>query len=679
MKNLVIVESPSKSKTIEKYLGNDYKVLSSQGHIRDLSTSGKYGLGVDVENNFEPTYKAISGKSKIIKELKKEVKDADKVYLATDPDREGEAISWHLMDELKIKDNDYYRVLFHEITKDKVIEAINDPKKIDFNLVKSQETRRILDRIIGFRLSKLMQSKTGGTSAGRVQSVALKLIVDREREIESFVKEEYWTITSHLDKLNIDADLFEYKGKKVDLKNEDEVNDIISMLNDTYKVLSIESKSKAKKSKPPFITSTLQQEASLKLGFPAKKTMQIAQKLYEGINLDNGPVGLITYMRTDSIRLSDEFTNSAKSFIEKEYGKEYVGFVRSQKEKDNVQDAHEAIRPTSVNRTPLSIKQYLSEDEYKLYRFIYTRALASLLSDAKVLQTSIIFDNNSYLFKSNGQVEIFDGYLRLYRDYESSDDKVLPEVKENEVYNGNVEGEQHFTQPPARYNEAKLIKEMEELGIGRPSTYVTIISNIKDRGYVKVDDKKFIPTETGFEVTDKLQEFFSDIINVEYTANMENDLDKIASDDIDNIKVLKDFYNIFEPKVKNAFDEMEKKAPVETGEICPDCGKPLVIRKGRYGDFTACSNYPECKYVKKEKVEVKEICECPVCHEGKMIEKKTKRGKIFYGCNNYPKCKTATWDYPISELCPNCGNILTEVKDEIKCSNKECTYFRKIS
>lgn len=674
-KNLVIVESPAKSKTIEKYLGKDYKVVSSKGHIRDLATTGKYGLGVDVENNFEPSYTFIPGKKKLVTELKKEVKDADKVYLATDPDREGEAISWHLKDALGIKDKDYERVLFHEITHDKVIDAFKEPRKIDVDLVKSQETRRILDRIIGFRLSKLMQSKTGGKSAGRVQSVALKLIVDREREIKAFVPEEYWTITSIFDDFN--ADLFEYKNKKIEIHNEDEADSILEKLTDTYKLVKIEEKVKNKKSKPPFITSTLQQEASTKLGFPAKKTMSIAQKLYEGIDLGKETVGLITYMRTDSIRLSDEFIGSSKKFIETNYGKNYVGYVKQTKSKENVQDAHEAIRPTSVLRTPDSVKEYLSNDEYKLYRIIYYRALASIMADSKVNQTTVIFDNQEYLFKTTGQVLIFDGYLKVYADYESSEDKILPVFKEEEYKTENVEKKQHFTSPPSRYTEAKLIQEMEKLGIGRPSTYATIISNIRDRGYVNLEDKKFVPTDIGFEVTDKLQEFFSDIINVEYTANMENDLDKIATNNANNIQVLTDFYQKFDPILKQAFGEMEKAKPQETGEICPECGSPLVIRKGKYGNFTACSNYPECKYIKKEMKETKEIMDCPICKQGKIIEKKTKRGKIFYGCNNYPKCKVATWDMPTGKICPECGNLLVTKNNIIKCSNSECKYEEK--
>ena len=668
--NLVIVESPSKSKTIEKYLGKDYKVVSSKGHIRDLATTGKYGLGVDIEHDFEPNYTWIKGKKKLVSDLKKEAKNASKIYLATDPDREGEAISWHLKDSLGIKDKDYERVLFHEITKDKVLDAFKHPRKIDDDLVHSQETRRILDRIIGFRLSKLMQSKTGGTSAGRVQSVALKLIVDREREINAFIPEEYWTITAKFS--NFEAELFQHHHKKIEVKNEKEADHVLENLSDTYTLENIESKVKNKKVKVPFITSTLQQEASTKLGFTAKKTMSIAQKLYEGIDIGKETVGLITYMRTDSIRLSDEYVSGAKEYITKEYGKDYVGSIKVSKKKENVQDAHEAIRPTSVLRTPKEIKTYLTTDEYKLYRLIYFRALASLMADAKVNQTTVVFNNHDYQFKTTGQVLAFDGYLKVYADYESSEDKVLPEFKENTYVTTEVEKKQHFTSPPSRYTEAKLIKEMEELGIGRPSTYATIISNIKDRGYVEMEDKKFIPTKTGFEVTDKLQEFFSDIINVEYTRDMENDLDEIASHQKDSLTILRNFYHKFEPIVQKAFGEMVKNAPEETGEICPECGSPLVKRTGRYGEFVACSNYPECKYIKKEVKEVKEIMECPECHEGKIIERKTKKGKLFYGCSRYPKCKFALWDKPIPEFCPACHHVFVEKNGTKKCSNPDC-------
>ena len=671
-KNLVIVESPSKSKTIEKYLGKDFKVVSSKGHIRDLATTGTYGLGVDIEHGFKPNYIPIKGKSSVISALKKDVKDSDIVYLASDPDREGEAIAWHLKDALGIKDNKYKRVLFNEITHDKVLDAINNPTVIDDNLVRSQETRRILDRIIGFRLSKLLQSKIGAKSAGRVQSVALKLIVDREREIEAFTPEEYWKIIAIFK--DFEAELFKYKNDDIELHSEEDANKVLDALSEEYKVESIDKKEKKRKSKFPFITSTLQQEASTKLGFPAKKTMSIAQKLYEGIDLGNETTGLITYMRTDSTRLSEDFTRPAMKYIEENYGKKYVGYVKEAKSKDNVQDAHEAIRPTSILREPTKVKQYLSNDEFKLYSLIYKRTLASLMADATVNATTIIFDNNDYKFKSTGQVLLFDGYLKVYGDYESSEEKILPEIGDNETcITNNVESTQHFTQPPARYTEAKLIKELEELGIGRPSTYATIIDTIKSRDYVTLEDKKFKPTSMGIETTDKLQEFFSDLINTDYTRDMELDLDKVADGKLVWNKVLEEFYKLFEPRVKNAFTDMEKKGPVETGEVCPECGSPLVIRNGKYGEFTACSNYPTCKYIKKDKEEAQviEVCDCPNC-DGKIIVRKSKRGKEFYGCNNYPKCKTAYWDKPISKTCPECGEMLTEKAGKIKCSS--CDY-----
>lgn len=675
-KKLVIVESPHKSKTIEKYLGKDFKVVSSVGHIRDLSTSGKYGFGVDIDNNFKPDYKIIKGKAKLVKELKKDIKDADFVYLATDPDREGEAISWHLYDTLGLKEENYDRIVFNEITKKAVLDSFNKARKIDDNLVKSQETRRILDRIIGFRLSKLMQSKTGGKSAGRVQSVALKLIVDREREIEAFIPEEYFEIEAKFN--DFDAKLDTYNHKKIEIKKESEAKEILSKLSNAFKIESIDKKEKAKKSKFPFTTSTLEQEASTKLGFTSKKTMMIAQKLYEGINLKDGAEGLISYMRTDSVRLSDEFIKDTYGYIKDNYGSEYVGYVKKSNKTENVQDAHEAIRPTNINNNPEKIKEYLTNDEYKLYSLIYYRALASLMKDAKVEATTVILDNNNYQFKVNGQILIFDGYLKVYSKYEDSEDKVLPDFsnyKSNVLVANTIEYTSHTTKPPARYTESKLIKEMEELGIGRPSTYAKTIDTIEERGYVKVIDKKFIPTEVGIETTDKLQEFFKDIINVEYTKNMEDNLDKIAEGNMEWNKLLSVFYQEFEPKVEVAFKNMEKKAPEETGESCPNCGSPLVIKQSKYGKFTACSNYPTCKYIKsnKEEKEVKEIISCPKC-DGKILEKKTKRGKIFYGCSNYPKCDFASWDKPIEEKCPNCNGTLTEKKDKIKCMN--CDYER---
>lgn len=677
MKNLVIVESPSKSKTIEKYLGKDYKVISSKGHVRDLATSGKFGLGVDVENDFKPNYIPIKGKKKLITDMKKDVKDADKVYLATDPDREGEAISWHLFDALGLKENDYERVEFHEITKDVVKDAFNHTRKIDDSLVKSQETRRIIDRIIGFRLSKLMQSKTGGKSAGRVQSVALKLIVDREREIENFKEEEYYTI--HAIFKEFEAELQKYKNKKIEIKSQEDADKILNELDKKFSIANIESKEKNKKGKMPFKTSTLQKDASSKLGFGSSKTMRIAQKLYEGIDIGSETTGLITYMRTDSMRLSPVFVNETFDYIKNNYGENYVGSVKQGKKDENMQDAHEGIRPTSIYRTPESLKQYLTPEEYKLYRLIYYRSLASLMKDAKVKATSVTLENNDYQFKANGSILVFDGYLKVYSDYEKNEDVILPDFNkyENIIESEEIVKEQHFTKPPARYTEASLIDEMESLGIGRPSTYAPTMETLKKRAYVTIDNKKFIPTEVGIETTDKLQEFFSNIINVEYTANMEHDLDEIALDKCDNIVVLKDFYNIFEPIVEDAFKNMEKKEAKETGESCPECDSPLVIRRGKYGEFIACSNYPECKFIKKKEVEVKEIMSCPKCQEGTVIEKNTRRGKTFWGCNRFPTCDFASWYEPVEEKCPECSGVLVKKKDKLVCIN--CEYEKEES
>ncbi len=668
MKNLVIVESPSKSKTIEKYLGKDYKVTSSKGHVRDLATTGKYGLGVDLEDNFKPNYKVIKGKGKLITDLKKEIKSSDYVILATDPDREGEAISWHLKDALGLKDN-YGRVVFNEITENAIKEAFKHPRDIDMDLVHSQESRRILDRIIGFRLSKLMQSKTEGKSAGRVQSVALKLIVDREREINAFKSEEYFTIEAIFK--DFEASLTKYKNKKIEIKTPVERDKILNSLSNAFTIESVESKEKKKNSKLVFTTSTLTQMASIKLNFSASKTMRLAQGLYEGKKIGNDLVGLISYMRTDSTRLSDVFVKDVFDYIKANYGKEYVGYVKKTKEKENVQDAHEGIRPTSILRTPESIKAYLTPDEYKLYNLIYIRTLASLMSDAKVMATSVVLDNNDYKFNASGQVLTFDGYLKVYSDFEESKDKILPDLanyNSNVIISNEIKATSHFTEPPARYTEDKLIKELESLGIGRPSTYVKIIEVLKERKYITVESKKFIPTTVGIQVTDKLQEFFKSIINVKYTSDMETDLDKVAEGKEVWYELLDKFYKDFEPLVDEAYSKMEKDAPEETGDTCPECGKPLVYRYGKFGKFIACSGYPECKYIPKKEKETTVICKCPKC-DGDIIVKRTKRGKEFYGCNNYPKCKYALWDKPTGEVCPKCGELLVEKKEEIICPN----------
>ena len=647
-KKIVIVESPSKSKTIEKYLGSDYIVTSSKGHVRDLATSGKEGLGVDVENQFLPKYVINKDKKDVVKELKQLVKESDEVYLATDPDREGEAISWHLAQVLNVDMDKENRVVFNEVTKDAVINALQHPRKIDQNLVKSQETRRVLDRIIGFKLSKLLQKKIKSKSAGRVQSVALRLIVEKEREIEAFVPQEYWKIKAEFEK-----DEIEFTGELA--------NQIYESLNKEFEVANVKKTTKKRESKLPFITSTLQQEASSKLGYKAKKTMSIAQKLYEGVALEDETVGLITYMRTDSTRLSDVFVKSAYEYIEEKYGKDYVGKVKVSKKTENVQDAHEGIRPTSALRTPESVKKFLKPDEYKLYSLIYARAMASLMAPAKFDATSVSLMNNGYEFKVTGSVMKFDGYLRIYGEYEKQNNELLPELKEKEMLESKkVEKTQHFTKPPARYSEAKLIKEMEELGIGRPSTYAMIIDTIQTRGYVELVDKAFKPTETGILTSDRLTQYFNDIINVEYTAKMEHELDEIAEGEDDYVSALQSFMDVFQPLLDDAYDKMEVVAPKKTGEKCPECGHDLVERRGRYGLFVACENYPECKYIKKDPVELEYTGEeCPKCG-GKMVFKNGRFGR-FEACSNYPECKyikNSKKKEPVmtDEVCPNCGS-----------------------
>ena len=663
-KNLVIVESPSKSKTIEKYLGSDYVVTSSKGHIRDLATTGKGGLGIDIEDNFKPNYVINKDKKDVVKDLKKCVKEADYVYLATDPDREGEAISWHLADELGLDTNLTNRVVFNEVTHDAVVAALNNPRQIDQNLVKSQETRRVLDRIIGFKLSKLLQKKIKSKSAGRVQSVALRLICEREKEIEDFIPEEYWRVKASFEKDDIafEAELAKYQNKKIELKNAEDTQRVFESLDKQFIVSDVKKTQKKRSSKTPFITSTLQQEASSKLNFKAKRTMMIAQKLYEGIDIGEETVGLITYMRTDSIRLSDAFIGEAKPYIEEKYGKDYVGSVKVSKKTENVQDAHEGIRPTSVMRTPESLKEYLKPEEYKLYALIYARAVASLMAPAKLNSTTLSLDNNGYEFKASGSVIQFDGYLRVYGAYEKQSDEILPVVTvEEKLLSKDIQKSQHFTKPPARYTEAKLIKELEELGIGRPSTYASIIDTIVTRRYVDTVDKAFKPTDSGLLTNEKLVQFFESIINVEYTAQMEKELDEIAEGEDDYVHALTTFEDKFEPLLENAYENMEQIQPEKTGETCPECGGDLVIRKGKYGDFVACSNYPTCKYVKKEPEDIQYTGEdCPKCGS-KMIYKKGRFGQ-FEACSNYPECKYIKNEKKkaepqvTDEVCPNCGS-----------------------
>ena len=698
MKNLVIVESPSKSKTIEKYLGGDYHVVSSKGHIRYLATSGKGGLGIDVENDFEPTYKVSSDKRAVVKELKDLAKKSDHVYLASDPDREGEAIAWHLANVLDLNMEEENRIIFNEITKHAVVEAFEHPRTIDQDLVKSQEARRMLDRIIGFKLSKLLQSKIKSKSAGRVQSVALRLIVERENEIRAFKSEEYWTLAANIEKdgKTFSASLNKIDGKKADLKTQEEVNAVIERCCHDFIVSSIEKKVRKKEARMPFITSTLQQEASTKLGFGAKKTMQIAQKLYEGLPLAGGvSEGLISYMRTDSTRLSDQFVKDAESYIEETYGKDYKGRAR-QKNSENAQDAHEAIRPTSILNTPARVKEYLTNDQYKLYKLIYARTLASLMAPSKSNVVNVQIVSDGCEFSANGSILTFDGYLKIYSDYETVKDEMLPIMEEQETLKDvELEGKQHFTEPPLRYSEARLIKDLEEKGIGRPSTYAIIIDTLQARGYVSLErpsegskTKVFIPSEQG-ELTDtKLQEFFSGIINVSYTANMEHHLDEIAAGERNNIEEVRTFYNEFEPLLQNAYENMEKKELERTGEKCPDCGNDLVYRIGRFGKFISCINFPECRYTKGEDEDENAVEEvCPKCGS-KMVTKKGRYGS-FLACSNYPECKyiksnkTKEEPEPTGEMCPDCGHELVRRKSRfgttfIGCSNyPKCRYIKK--
>lgn len=697
MKKLVIVESPSKSKTIEKYLGPDYSVVSSKGHIRDLATTGKGGLGIDVEDDFKPTYKVSSDKKEIVKDLKARAKKADEVYLASDPDREGEAISWHLAQELGLDTADMNRVIFNEITKNAVLEAFEHPRTIDLNLVKSQETRRMLDRIIGFKLSKLLQNKIQSKSAGRVQSVALRLIVERENEIKAFKSEEYWTIDALIkkNKKEFKAGLIRVDGKKPELKNEEDTQKVLDRCNGEFVIDKIERKVKSKAARLPFITSTLQQEASTKLGFSSKKTMQVAQKLYEGISLGGHTEGLISYMRTDSTRLSDVFVKDAFNHIENTFGKNYVGFVH-QKNSQNAQDAHEAIRPTNVINTPDSVKEYLTNDQYKLYKLIYSRALAYLMAPSKSDVVTATISNNGCEFTANGSIITFDGYLAIYKDYEQTKDELLPDLEEKEVLEHvQLDGKQHFTEPPARYSEARLIKDMEEKGIGRPSTYAMIIDTIQARGYVSLEKasegsktKVFFPTEQGILTDKKLQEFFSSIINVSYTANMEKDLDEIAEGQRDNIQELREFYDQFMPLLDHAYENMEKKELERTGETCPECGSELVYRNGRYGRFISCLNFPTCRYTKAENEENNETDEvCPNCGS-KLVMKKGRFGS-FLACSNYPDCKYIKSNkvkeepVPTGEDCPECGKPLVKRKSRfgttfVGCSGyPKCRYIKK--
>jgi len=648
---LVIVESPAKSKTIEKYLGEKYTVMSSKGHIRDLTTRGYGGYGVDIENGFTPQYKIMKDKKTIVKELKEAAKKCSKVYLATDPDREGEAISWHLYEALGLTSETYVRIVFNEVTKPAVLNAIKNGRDIDMDLVHSQESRRIIDRIIGFSLSKLLQKKIGSKSAGRVQSIALKFIVDREKEIDAFDPVEYWEIYLQFtkDKKEINCQLIAHNDTKLEIKNKAEADKILSELGPDNKIQKIEYKEKQRKAKLPFTTSTLQQTASSRCNFKAKKTMQIAQKLYEGIDIGKNRVGLITYMRTDSVRLSSEFINGAKDYIIKNFGEKYYkGYSTTNSNDKNVQDAHEAIRPSNVAKSPKDVKEYLTKDEYKLYSLIYNRAVGALMSNAQTMEEKVTIENNGYQFNLTGTKLLFDGFLKVLGKQEKEKDNILPDLVEGEILeNTKVLPEQKFTTPPHRYSEASLIKKMEEMGIGRPSTYAVTMETLKYRNYAKLQNKAFFATKQGILTSEKLDEYFKEIINVKYTAEMENALDKISEGNMVWNDEVKDFYSAFKPLLENADEKMIRMYPKETDKICPKCGSPLVIRNGRFGEFIACSAFPKCHYTapqNPEDVPKPTGLKCPNCEEGMIVERISKKGKHkgekFYACDQYPKCKT---------------------------------------
>ena len=672
--NIIIVESPSKSKTIETYMGSDFKVLSSKGHIRDLATTGKDGLGIDIANGFVPNYIIIKDKEALVNQLKKECKGC-KVYLATDPDREGEAISYHLASILDLDLNDINRIEFNEITKPAVIKAFENPRKIDMNLVSSQETRRMLDRIIGFKISKLLQSRIKSQSAGRVQSVALKLVVDLEKEILEFVPQDYYEMEAIFDDFKLE--LVSIDGKKNTITNRKLVEELLPQLNKEFKVQDIETKNVKRESKPTYTTSTLQQDASSKLNFSATKTMSLAQALYEGKDVGNQHVGLITYMRTDSTYLSDVFVKECNDYIVEKYGKTYLG-KRKDKTQKLAQNAHEGIRPTSIHRTPESVKPYLSNDEYKLYKMIYNRTLSSLIAPAVFLSTKVTFENTRSIWKCNGQKLQFDGYLKVYGKSEEDENIIFPDFEVGQLYTANdIIIKDLQTKPKSRFTEATLIKEMEELGIGRPSTYATTMSTLTKRKYISIKEKKIYPTEQGILTTEKLDEFFSTIIDVKYTATMEESLDKIAKGEQDNIEELTKFYDDFMPLFDNAKSNMTTVQPKKTGEVCPVCGGDLVIRSGKYGEFVACGNYPNCTYIKEEEKEESDdtLIKCPECGSGTFVKhiatRGKNKGKAFYSCNNFPKCRNIINFVPVNEYCPNCNAVMVNEDGNIVCS-KHC-------
>ena len=679
-KNLVIVESPAKAKTIEKYLGRNYKVVASVGHIRDLKKSS---MSIDFENNYEPEYINIRGKGPLINSLKKEAKNAKQVFLASDPDREGEAISWHLSHILGLNLEDKNRVVFNEITKDAVKNAFVEPRQVDMNLVDSQQARRVLDRIVGYSISPILWKKVKkGLSAGRVQSVALKLIIDRENEIKAFKPEEYWTIDSLFKKgtKKFQASFYGVDGKKVKLNTNEEVKDVLSRIkNDDFTVEKVEKKERRRNAPLPYTTSSLQQDAANKINFRTRKTMMIAQNLYEGINLGSqGTQGLITYMRTDSTRISPSAQNEAATFISNRFGSKYSKHGSRIKNASGAQDAHEAIRPSDVNHTPESIAKHLNKDQLKLYTLIWNRFVASQMTAAIFDTVKVTLEQNKVTFVANGSQIKFDGYMAVYND--SDKNKMLPEMTESEtVKRESSSPEQHFTQPPARYSEATLIKTLEENGVGRPSTYAPTLEVIQRRYYVKLAAKRFEPTELGEIVNKLIVEFFPNIVDVAFTASMEAELDQVEEGQVKWQTVIDHFYKPFSNDLVKAEDEIEKIQIKDepAGFDCDLCGHPMVIKLGRFGKFYACSNFPDCR---NTKAITKEIgVTCPICQKGQVIERKTKRNRIFYGCDRYPECDFTSWDIPVGRTCPKSGDYLVEKKirgggKQVVCSSETCDY-----
>lgn len=671
--SLVIVESPAKAKTIGKYLGSKYIVKASMGHVRDLPKSQ---IGVEVENDFNPKYITIRGKGSVLKELKDASKKVKKVYLAADPDREGEAIAWHLAHALELDESQSLRVVFNEITKTAVKDAFKTPRKINMDLVNAQQARRILDRLVGYKISPLLWKKVKkGLSAGRVQSVAVKIILDRENEISAFEPEEYWTITA---KLTVKGSAFEAKflklnGVKKELNNEQEVNEILSLIqSSSFEVADVKERERQRHPSAPFTTSSLQQEAARKLGFRAAKTMSVAQQLYEGVELGKeGTVGLITYMRTDSTRISTTAQDEAKEFILGKYGDKFVPESprNYSKKAANAQDAHEAIRPTSVLRDPESMKPFMSRDQLRLYKLIFERFVASQMASAVLDTLSVDITAGPTIFRATGSKVRFPGFMKVYvegnDDGTTEEEKFLPELHTgDELSKEEIEPKQHFTQPPPRYTEARLVRTLEELGIGRPSTYAPTLETIQKRGYVAIEEKKFIPTELGELVIEQMEQFFPEILNVEFTANMEEDLDHVEEGSEDWVKVLGVFYESFEKRLEVAEEEM-KEIEIEdevSDEICEKCGKHLVYKLGRFGKFLACSGFPDCRNTKPI---VKDIgIACPKCKEGHVVERRSKKGRVFYGCDRYPECDFVSWDKPSLKPCPNCSSLMVEKKSK---------------